>query len=226
MSAGRVAARPGPTWVEVAVAIGFAVGAMLAGYAFIGLPPVVIVGGSSVVGLVCWLRTYRDGAIAPEVILPPFLLTVAALEVHMVEEHVTGFGPAMSRLFAISWTEFAFLMVFAFVGPILYAVTALGLFRRVRLAGFVAWFIFIGPGVAEAVHFVFPLLTPALAPDDPAPLTRAFANGTVVAAMPNYWIGATGRYYFPGLYTAILPMIPGIYGILAVLRAARVRGGA
>jgi hypothetical protein len=31
--------------------------------------------------------------------------------------------------------------------------------------------------------------------------------------MPNYWIGATGRYYFPGLYTAVLPMIPGIWTI-------------
>jgi hypothetical protein len=38
--------------------------------------------------------------------------------------------------------------------------------------------------------------------------------------MPNYWIGATGRYYFPGLYTAVLPMIPGIY---AIVRLARLR---
>jgi hypothetical protein len=41
--------------------------------------------------------------------------------------------------------------------------------------------------------------------------------------MPNYWRHATGRYYVPGLYTAVLPMIPGIYGISRVLRAARAR---
>lgn len=31
----------------------------------------------------------------------------------------------------------------------------------------------------------------------------------------------TGTYYFPGMYTAILPMIPGIYSITRVIRAAR-----
>jgi len=41
--------------------------------------------------------------------------------------------------------------------------------------------------------------------------------------MPNYYFQATGRYYFAGLYTAVLPMIPGIYGIVRVLRAARAR---
>jgi hypothetical protein len=36
--------------------------------------------------------------------------------------------------------------------------------------------------------------------------------------MPNYWLGATGRYYFPGLCTAILPMIPGIQAIVRLGR--------
>jgi len=73
---------------------------------------------------------------------------------------VTKFGPAMSRLFDISWTEQSFLLIFAFVGPALYALTAAGLYYRVPFAGFLAWFIFIGPGVAEFTHFVFPLLEP------------------------------------------------------------------
>jgi len=73
----------------------------------------------------------------------------------------------------------------------------------VPFAGFVAWFIFIGPGVAEFTHFIFPLLRPAVEPTIAAD----------VAGMPNYWIGATGRYYFSGMYTAVLPMIPGIWAI-------------
>ncbi len=101
-----------------------------AGYRAIGLPPVVIVGGSGVVGLVMWHRTYLKRPLAPDVILPPFLLTVAALEVHMAEEYLTKFGPAMSRLFDINWTEESFLLVFAFIGPALYALTALGLRAR------------------------------------------------------------------------------------------------
>lgn len=210
-----------PSAVQIAVAVTFSTTAMIAGYVNIGLPPVVIVGGSSVVGLALWLRTYRHGPIAPEVILPPFLLTVAALELHMIEEYATGFGPAMSRLFNISWSEFSFLLIFTFVGPVIYSLTALGLFWRVRLAGFVAWFIFIGPGVAELAHFIFPLLTPAIEPNNLSPVTASVANGTVVVDMPNFWLSVTGRYYFPGLYTAVLPMIPGIYGIWIVLRADR-----
>jgi len=74
----------------------------------------------------------------PRIILPPFLLTVAALEVHMAEEYLAGFGPAISRLFDASWTERSFLMIFAFIGPALYALTAIGLyffFVRLKATG-------------------------------------------------------------------------------------------
>jgi len=144
--------------LSLIAAVAFAFTTMILGYRKIGLPPVVIVGGSSVIALVMWIKYYLRKPLAPEVILPLFLLTVAALEIHMAEEYLTGFGPAMSRLFDISWTERSFLIVFAFVGPALYSLTALGLFYRVPFAGFLAWFIFIGPGVAEFTHFIFPLL--------------------------------------------------------------------
>lgn len=209
--------------LSFAAAVAFVAVAMIAGYRAIGLPPVVIVGGSGLAGLVLWSRTYRLGPIEPAVILPPFLLTVACLEVHMIEEYEARFGPAMSRLFDISWTEHGFLLVFAFIGPVLYALTALGLYRRTPLAGFIAWFIFIGPGVAEFSHFIFPLLRPAIEPENLATISRTVANGRWVERMPNYYFQATGRYYFAGLYTAVLPMIPGIYGIVRVLRAARTR---
>jgi hypothetical protein len=207
--------------LSVIAALLFLVVAMIAGYTRIGRPPVVIVGGSGIIALVLWSKTYLRRPLDPAIILPAFLLTVAALEVHMIEEYVTGFGPAMSRLFDISWTERSFLMVFAFIGPTLYALTALGLFYRVPLAGFIAWFIFIGPGVAEFTHFVFPLLQPAIKPELTSTISQAVSNGHFVANMPNYWVGSTGVYYFPGMYTAILPMIPGIYAIVRVLRASR-----
>jgi len=206
---------------SVIAAVLFVTVAMTAGYLSIGLPPVVIVGGSSLVALVLWIKTYLRRPLDPEIILPGFLLTVAALEVHMVEEYRTGFGPAMSRLFDISWTERSFLMVFAFVGPTLYALTALGLYYRVPLAGFLAWFILIGPGVAEFTHFVFPILRPAIQPEFAGSISQTVANGRFVADMHNYWVGTTGVYYFPGLYTAILPMIPGIYTIRRVIGSSR-----
>jgi hypothetical protein len=208
-----------PAW-SIGAAVAFVAVAMGAGYRSIGLPPVIIVGGSGVIALMLWLWTYHRGSIDAAVILPPFLLTIACLEAHMIEEYVTGFGPAMSRLFDISWTERGFLLVFAFIGPIIYSLTALGLYWRIPLAGFVACFIFVGPGVAEFTHFIFPLITPAILPDDPQAVTQVVSNGNLVENMRNYFIGTTGQYYFPGLYTAVLPMVPGIYGIYAVIRAS------
>lgn len=203
---------------NLGAAVTFLIAAMLAGYHAIGWPPVIIVGGSGIIGLLLWMRTYLRMPLPPEVVLPPFLWTVAALEVHMVEEYLTGFGPAMSRLFAISWTEHSFLMIFAFLGPLLYALTALGLFRQVPLAGFLMCFIFVGPGVAEFCHFIFPGIRPALEPTQ-AMAISAVVHGRWMADLPNFYVGTTGRYYFPGMYTAILPMIPGIYGIVTLRRA-------
>lgn len=202
-------------------ALAFALGAMAAAYRSIGLPPVVIVGGSSLIGLLMWILTYLKKPVDPRIILPPFLLTVAGLELHMAEEYASGFGPAMSRLFDISWTEHSFLIVFTCVGPALYSLTALGLFYRVPLAGFAAWFIFIGPGVAEFTHFIFPLLQPALHAHMHEPISQVVSNGNFVADMKNYWLNTTGIYYFPGMYTAILPMIPGIWAIVRIFRNHR-----
>lgn len=39
--------------------------------------------------------------------------------------------------------------------------------------------------------------------------------------MPNYWLDATGTYYFSGMYTAVLPMIPGIWAIVRTIRSRK-----
>src|ERR671925_2446522 len=209
--------------LNISIAVVFVIAVAAMGYRYIGLPPVVIVGGSGFIGLVAWSKTYLKKPTSPDIILPWFLLTVAALELHMAEEYLTGFGPAMSRLFDISWTERSFLMVFAFIGPALYALTALGLYYRIPLAGCLAWLIFIGPGVAEFTHFIFPIIRPAIHPELPGSISQVVSNGRFVADMRNYYVKTTGVYYFPGLYTAILPMIPGIWAIRRVLRASTTR---
>jgi len=206
---------------NIGLAASFIALAAALGYRYIGLPPVIIVGGSGLIGLLAWSTSYLKRPTSPEIILPWFLLTVAALEIHMMEEYLTGFAPAMSRLFNITWTERGFLIVFAFVGPALYALTAIGLFYRIRFAGFLAWFIFIGPGVAEFMHFIFPLLKPAINPETPQRASHLFANGVYISDLPNYYIHATGTYYFAGMYTAILPMIPGTYAIYRLLKEDR-----
>jgi len=190
------------------------------GYIKIGLAPVIIVGGSAITGFVFWYFTYLKKPTDPKIILPIFIVAVAALQIHMVEEYMTGFGPAMSRIFNIPWTEKSFLLVFMMIGPIIYTLTILGLYYRIPIAGFIAWFIFIGPGIAEFTHFIFPIIEPQLAPGDSSSITQII-NGTKVVNMPNYYYKTTGQFYFPGMWTAILPMIPGIYAIYRILKDHR-----
>jgi hypothetical protein len=186
----------------------------------IGLPPTVIVGVSALIGFFCWRATNLRRPLDPTRTVVLFLLTVAALHVHMYEEHVALFGPAMSRLFGIAFSDERFLLIFVFAGPTIYYLTALGLLKRIPFAAFVAWFIFIGPGLAELTHFVFPLLTPAIEPANPAAIS-AMVGGQVIADMANHHVAVTGRYYFPGMYTAVLPMIPGAYAVWWLMKSAR-----
>ena len=190
------------------------------GYLKIGLAPVIIVGGSAIIGFFFWYFTYLKKPSDPKIILPIFILAVAGLQIHMVEEYFTSFGPAISRIFNVPWTEERFLMVFMMILPIIYTLTTLGLYYRVPLAGFVAWFIFIGPGVAEFTHFIFPLIEPHLEPGNINSITHAI-DGVEVANMPNYYYKTSGNYYFSGMWTAILPMIPGIYAIYRLTKESR-----
>ena len=177
------------------------------------IPPTIIVGGSAIIGFFCWRMTNLRHPINPIKTTIVFLLTTTALHIHMFEEHSRLFGPAMSRLFNIAFPDARFLQIFVFILPAIYYLTAIGLLLRIPIAAFVAWFIFIGPGIAELTHFIFPFISPALEPHNPAPI-NAIINGVQVANMKNYNITVTGNYYFPGLYTAIIPMIPGIYSVL------------
>lgn len=202
------------------VALGLIVAFVAALKVNVGLPPTMIVGGSAMAGFFCWRMTNLRRPIQPQRVAILFLLTTAALHVHMLEEHDCLFGPSMSRLFEIAFPTSRFTAIFVFALPTLYYLTAIGLLLRLPLAAFMAWFIFIGPGIAEFTHFLFPLIRPALEPTNPAAIT-AVINGETITDMPNHYYFLTGRYYFPGLYTAILPMIPGGYSVWWLLREGR-----
>jgi hypothetical protein len=67
--------------VSMTIAAIFLLATMCAEYRYIGWPPVIIVGGSGTAAFVLWSLTYLRRPSMPEIILPPFLLTVAALNV-------------------------------------------------------------------------------------------------------------------------------------------------
>jgi hypothetical protein len=203
--------------INQAVALGLIVIFATALNINVGFPLAIIVGGSAFIGFFCWRMTNLRRAINPGKTTIVFLLTTAALHIHMLEEHDCLFGPAMSRFFEIAFPDARFLLIFVFILPTIYYLTAIGLLLRVPIAAFVAWFIFIGPGIAEFTHFIFPLIPPALEPTNPEPIT-AVINGVTITDMANHHFAVTGKYYFPGLYTAIIPMIPGIYAVWWLLK--------
>jgi hypothetical protein len=148
----------------------------------IGLAVVMIVSGAGILALIAWrLTTYRTPA-SPQLV-PLYLLTVACLHLHIMEEYLMGFAPRMSRLFGIPiFTEQIFLISFAFVGIALWILAGIGLLYRNPLANYAVWFMFMIP-VMEITHYIFPL------------------------------IEGGPYHYFPGMWTAWLPMLPGFYGI-------------
>ena len=111
---------------------------------------------------------------------------------HVCEEYLSGFPERMSAAFHLEhFGQRTFLVAFALIGPAIWISAAIGLFRRVRVAHFIAWFLFVGPGFLEFTHFLFPF----------------FEGGPY--------------HYFPGMVTAPLPMIPGTIAMIRLVRDAR-----
>jgi hypothetical protein len=81
------------------VTAGILIAAVIYAYVSIGWPPVLIIGGSGVVTWWLWYRTYLRRPTDPELILSPFLITVAGFEIHLCEEYLGHYAPAISRLF-------------------------------------------------------------------------------------------------------------------------------
>ena len=48
-------------------------------------------------------------------------------------------------------------------------------------------------------------------------------DGVRIDGMANHHPAVTGTYYFPGMYTAILPMIPGICAVWWMFRNRKVK---
>jgi hypothetical protein len=83
----------------------------------VGVPPTIIVGGSALVGFFCWRATNLRRAVTPPATTVLFLLTTAALHVHMYEEQFGALRPAMSRLFGIAFPDERFMQIFVFALP-------------------------------------------------------------------------------------------------------------
>lgn len=95
---------------------------------------------------------------------------------------------------------------------------SVGLYYRMAVAGFLA-VLFLFTRLAELGLFIFPLLRPALEPEMARAISQVVASGTYVTDMPNHYWRATGNYYFPGMFTVILAIIPALYALYRMWKA-------
>lgn len=195
---------------------------LIAGVAYLSLNfsilPLFIVGIPGLLAYLLWYTTGLRHPLDPAAVLPAFLLTAAGFTVHAIEEYLGHYGPAIGRLFGFAWTDQAFVVVILCLVAAL-SLVALGLYRQVPIAGFVAT-LFLATRIAELALFVFPLLPPSIAPDVAGPVTQV-VDGTQVTDMPNHFVDVTGNYYFPGMFTVALPVIPAAYALYRIMRSVR-----
>ena len=186
-------------------------------YLGLGLVPVYIIGGPGLLAVFFWYRAYLKRPTNPAIIVPLFLITAAGFEIHLIEEYLGHYAPAISRLFNIGWTDRVFVVI-CFLLAAALCLVSIGLYYRKAAAGFVAS-LFLFTRLAEVGLFVFPLLRPALQPDAAHPISQSVASGTFVADMPNHYWRTTGSYYFPGMYTVALAILPALYTLYRVWQA-------
>lgn len=175
-------------WLYLGLAVAFFVGYTTMLYAQAGLQPTAIVSGSMLGGFAGWVATTWRRPAEPRLIVPIYLLTMGLFFVHVLEEYVFDFSGRIASTFALSWPEDDFVLTIMLLGPMLWLGAAIGLARRDPFANFIAWFILFGMVLGEPAHLVFPVLE-------------------------------GGPYhYFPGMWTALLPMVTAVFGIVLIVR--------
>lgn len=161
-----------------------------------------------------WYKTFYNSSPGYLSVLPIYLATVAGFMLHAIEEYLGRYSLAISRIFNFPWTEDVFVIVLPGLCGILVLV-AIGLYFKNPIAAFVAT-LFVITRFAELALFVFPLLQPSIQPND-AGLVSEIIMEIQVNNMPGYFTNVSGRYYFPGMYSVLLPLIPAVFYVKKLL---------
>ncbi|WP_018626307.1 hypothetical protein [Niabella aurantiaca] len=188
-------------------------------YISIGIAPLLIIGIPGIFAYWFWHATYLKNAIEPSMILPPFLATVAGFEFHLIEEYLGNYSQAISRIFNFAWTESTFFIVIVILSGALFLVT-MGLLYKHPIAGFIA-ILFVMTRFAEMLLFIFPFIQPQIQAENANAISQNI-GGTLVKNMPNYYFPTTGHYYFPGMYTWLLTLVPAIYCVYIIQREHKI----
>ena len=172
-----------PATSDVWLPVAFVATFVATGVPSFGWPLVIVLGTGTMLALAFWIAKGRFH-LAGRQMLPLHLATTIAVHLHVYEELTQGFPSAMRQTFhSATFSDATFLARIVFAVPIIYMLAAIGLWFRRPFAEFLSYTLFFGPGLMEWAHYVLPLFRP-----EP-------------------------YHYFPGMWTAWVPMIPGLTGL-------------
>lgn len=164
-------------------------------YTSTGFVPATIITVSMIGGLVLWIKFPLAYPTEPKKILPIYALMVASLWFHISEEFAFDFGSRIGNMIHSGWTDKEFLFSFGYFMPVLWILGLIGLAYRHPLGYYMASFVAFGMFLGEPTHLlVFPILE------------------------------GSRYHYFPGMWTALLPMVFGIWAIQTMIIEARKQG--
>lgn len=139
-------------------------------------------------GLILWLLTTYRVPFSPEKIIISYLVTVIFFIIHVSEEFAAHVERYLTKLSGFEVTQTEFLVIAAFLSPVVWLLGAVMLLRRWPFGYFFASTFLFGMMFAELAHFISPFME----------------GGTF--------------HYTPGMYTAILPVVSGWFTFRKVLR--------
>jgi hypothetical protein len=142
-------------------------------------------------GLVVWILTAYRAPIPIERVLPAYLLTVMLFITHVCEEYLAHIERPLGRIMHITLSQQEFLLVAAFVSPVVWLAGPVLVIRGYQVGYFLMCVFLFGMMFGELSHFLFPFLE----------------DGTF--------------HYVAGMYTCLLPVAGGWVTFAFLLNAAR-----
>ena len=167
-------------------------------YAQAGPLPVGVIIGSMMGGLVGWRKTTARHSADPYKAVPLYLLLQALFYVHVGEEVLTHFNRSIALISGHTWPDAEFDYLITLIGPTVWVYAAYSLWKGQAFGNFILWFMIVGMILGEPTHLVV------------FPVVRMIREGVAYE-------------YFPGMYTALFPMIPAILALLLILDEHRKR---
>ena len=139
-------------------------------------------------GFLIYVATLWRRHVDASTIIQPYLLTVMLFILHVGEEYLTDFEVTVSKINGAPVPETGFMLIAAFLAPILWIGGAIAILRNWRFGDYFVCTFFFAMIIAELSHFAFPFVI----------------DGTF--------------HYESGMWTAALPLFPAIYGMHKLMR--------